>query len=69
MLACLLRAFQNQVYNYHTQRATNSDFLVVWYNLGTTSLHPALNAGQGFLMEFIVTSLLLFVVLSSAADR
>jgi MIP family channel proteins len=41
----------------------------LWNGLGTTTLNPNLNRGQGFLMEFMVTSMLVFVVLATAADR
>jgi aquaporin related protein len=42
----------------------------LWNGLGTTTLNSSLNnRGQGFLMEFMVTSLLIFVVLATAADR
>lgn len=41
----------------------------MWFNLGATSLASAIEPGRGFLLEFVVTSLLIFVVLSSAADR
>lgn len=44
--------------------------IAVWNGLGTTTLNSSLNnRGQGFLMEFVVTSLLVFVVLATAADR
>eukprot|EP00834_Sanchytrium_tribonematis_P008814 NODE_1203_length_1802_cov_0.487375.p1 type:complete len:274 gc:universal NODE_1203_length_1802_cov_0.487375:1136-315(-) len=40
-----------------------------YQNLSATTLNPLISNGQGFLIEFMITNILLFVVVSTTADE